>query len=166
MRIPTIIDVEASGFGSSSYPIEIGFARRDGLRYCTLIKPFNDWTYWDKSAEKIHGISRDMLFEKGEHGIEVCKQLNSLLTDENVYSDGWVVDSPWLSSLFERSQVKMAFKISPLEMILKEPQMAIWSNTKEKVINELNIDRHRASNDAIIIQQTYMQSQGQIILNS
>jgi hypothetical protein len=40
-------------------------------------------------------------------------------------------------------------------MILKEPQMAIWSQTKSEVINDLALTRHRASADALIIQETF-----------
>ena len=34
---PLIIDVEASGFGPTSYPIEIGLALDDGHKYCILV---------------------------------------------------------------------------------------------------------------------------------
>ena len=46
---PLIIDVEASGFGSKSYPIEIGVALNDGQRFCTLILPAPNWTHWDNN---------------------------------------------------------------------------------------------------------------------
>tara|TARA_B100000809_G_scaffold12879_1_gene11818 strand:- start:1149 stop:1406 length:258 start_codon:yes stop_codon:yes gene_type:complete len=36
---PFIIDVEASGFGAESYPIEIGIALAEGSKYCALIIP-------------------------------------------------------------------------------------------------------------------------------
>ena len=49
---PTIIDVEASGFGPYSYPIEIGVALDNGDKYCTLILPAPAWTHWDEEAEK------------------------------------------------------------------------------------------------------------------
>ena len=34
---PDIIDIEASGFGPDSYPIEIGVALSSGEKYCSLI---------------------------------------------------------------------------------------------------------------------------------
>ncbi|WDP84202.1 MAG: hypothetical protein HUN05_02695 [Desulfobacter sp.] len=58
---PYIVDVEASGFGSQSYPIEIGLALGPDTRYCSLIIPSPQWTHWDKAAEKTHAISRDLL---------------------------------------------------------------------------------------------------------
>ncbi len=45
--VPNIIDFEASGFGPHSYPIEIGVIRSNGDRYCSLILPADDWTFWD-----------------------------------------------------------------------------------------------------------------------
>ena len=63
---PTIIDIEASGFGSYSYPIEVGVVKYDGERYCALIKPEPDWDHWCDKAEAVHGISRDLLSEHGK----------------------------------------------------------------------------------------------------
>jgi hypothetical protein len=34
-----VIDVEASGFGRGSYPIEVGFVLPDGEAVCTLVRP-------------------------------------------------------------------------------------------------------------------------------
>ncbi len=97
--IPTIIDVEASGFGASSYPIEVGVINQSGKKFCNLIKPQNDWTHWDARAESLHGISRQLLAQKGLPVQEVCLQLNQFLMGQTVYSDGWVVDDTWLIKL-------------------------------------------------------------------
>jgi hypothetical protein len=35
-----------------------------------------------------------------------------------VYTDGWVVDKPWLTTLFYAAGVDMKFTVSSLEMIL------------------------------------------------
>lgn len=155
LRLPTIIDIEASGFGVNSYPIEVGVVRSDGARYCKLIKPFDDWQFWQASAQTVHGITRQDLLEYGIHGTQLCVELNEFLRGDIAYSDGWVVDSPWLSVLYQRARVPMTFKLSSLEMILKESQMACWHQVKDTVIDSLKLVRHRASNDALIIQKTY-----------
>ena len=49
----------------------------------------------------------------------------------------------------------MKFHLSPLEMILSEAQMTMWADVKTQVINDSKLRRHRASNDAWIIQETY-----------
>lgn len=155
---PYIIDVEASGFGCSSYPIEIGVALNDGLKFCTLIMPQPDWVHWDKGAEEIHHVPRELLEKDGKPVVEVTEQLNELLNGMTLYSDGWVVDKPWLITLFQAAGKSMTFTVSPLEIILSEAQMEIWDKTKDKVIDELNLTRHRASNDAWIIQETFKRS--------
>lgn len=157
--LPYIIDVEASGFGPQSYPIEVGVVLGGEKRYCRLIKPAAHWTYWCPEAEIQHQISRQLLEEKGSELHQVAVELNQLLADKIVYSDGWVVDQPWMIELFATAGVAMEFRISPLEMILSEPQMGVWSEAKLAVQKRLQLNRHRASNDALVIQQTYQLSQ-------
>lgn len=152
---PPIIDIEASGFGSTSYPIEVGVVLENDRKFCSLILPAADWTHWDPAAEKMHGISRDILQSHGKPLREVAAQLNAMLEGRTLYSDGWVVDKPWLTTLFHAARINMAFHVSPLELILSEFQMTHWHLTKDRVIGEMAARRHRASYDAWAIQQTY-----------
>ena len=152
---PIIIDVEASGFGSRSYPIEVGVALDDDTKYCSLILPAPDWEHWDSDAEKVHRIARDILETYGNPIQQVAENLNRLLEGKTLYTDGWVVDKPWLTTLFYNAHMEMNFYVSDLEMILSEQQMARWHETKEKVLAEVQKHRHRASFDAWIIQETY-----------
>lgn len=48
--------------------------------------------------------------------------------------------------------------MSALEMILKESQMMIWSQTKQQFIKVLALTRHRVSSDALIIQETFFRT--------
>ena len=158
MRIPTppaVIDIEASGFGAVSYPIEVGAVLRDGTKYCALIQPQPEWTHWDEGAEKVHRISRDILEAHGKPIDEVAAKLNELLRAQTAYSDGWVVDKTWLDRLFHAARIRCEFSLSALEMILTEPQMEIWHDTKDRVLADLGQRRHRASFDALVVQQTY-----------
>jgi hypothetical protein len=154
-RPPAIIDIEASGFGAHSYPIEVGVAFTDGTKYCALILPQQDWTHWDQGAEKVHRISRDILETYGKPINEVAAKLNELLREQTAYSDGWVVDKTWLDRLFYAGGIPCEFSFSSLEMILSEPQMEIWHPTKDVILLELGDKRHRASFDAYVVQQTY-----------
>src|SRR5262245_11537446 len=99
-RPPIILDIEASGFGADSYPIEIGVAFADGTKYCSLIAPLPRWTWWDAAAEKLHGVSRAVLEQHGRPAGEVAARLNDLIGPRTAYSDGWVVDKTWLNRLF------------------------------------------------------------------
>ena len=153
--LPSIIDIEASGFGANSYPIELGVVRDDGARFCRLIKPVNDWQHWDEEAAELHGISRANLEKYGSSVQCVCEELNQFVDGRLLHSDGWVVDSPWLTKLYATAGCQMRFRISPLESILKEQHLLRWDMIKSDITNEFGGSRHRASVDAMIIQQTY-----------
>ena len=133
-----------------------------GNRFCTLITPEPHWTYWDDEAEKVHHVSREMLQQHGKSVQDVTRQLNDLLNGMILYSDGWVVDQPWLIQLFAAAGNNIEFHVSPLEIILCEAQMAIWHTTKDQVIEQSQLSRHRASNDAWIIQETFRQTYARI----
>ncbi|MDT4328380.1 MULTISPECIES: hypothetical protein [Methylomonas] len=154
-RRPNVIDFEASGFGVDSYPIEVGVVLADGQKYCALIKPAQSWRFWDGEAERVHGLSRELLLAHGKPIQVVVGELNAFLGNRVVYSDGWVVDKPWLSRLYYDAHAQPSFYLSPLENILKESQMAIWSEIKHEVIETLALQRHRASSDALIVQETF-----------
>jgi hypothetical protein len=152
---PIIIDIEASGFGCTSYPIEVGVALENNQKFCSLILPAPEWTHWDEDAEKIHHIERSVLEINGKTPKEVATQLNKILKGKTVYSDGWSFDKPWVNTLFQEARIQMEFHVSALEMILSEAQMENWYKTKDQVAKDLGLTRHRASNDAWIIQETY-----------
>jgi len=154
--VPHIVDVEASGFGSRSYPIEIGLALASGKRYCALVAPQPEWTHWDSDAQKLHGLSREQIVELGKPPRVVAAELNALLRTQTVYSDGWVVDYPWLRTLFEAAKQEMTFHVSPLEQLLQEQDFAGWDETKQQLGAREPMQRHRASIDALLIQQTYI----------
>lgn len=155
---PVIIDVEASGFGPDSYPIEVGVALDNGEKYCALVQPAPNWTHWDPNAEQVHRVPRDILMEYGKPMRTVAGELNHLLKGKNVYTDGWVVDNPWLIKLYAEAGMNRDFAVRALEMILSEDQMNIWHETKDKCVAALELRRHRASNDAVLIQQTFIKT--------
>lgn len=154
-RHPYIVDIEASGFGFQSYPIEVGLAMEGTHRYCSLIKPSDRWQHWDASAESIHGISRDKLQRTGKSVIAVASELNSLLGNRTIYSDAWVVDKPWLDKLFSEARIAMRFHVSQLELLLNEEQVMHWDEIKQEMDESTAGRRHRASHDALMIQRTY-----------
>lgn len=155
---PYIIDVEASGFGSNSYPIEVGLALEPGQRYCTLIRPADHWRHWDEQAESVHRISREQLSINGRPVTEVAHELNHRLKNKIVFSDAWGVDNAWVIALYAAAGMDKTFSLSPLEMILSEKQIDLWMQTRDAVVKDLGLQRHRASNDSWIIQETYVRT--------
>lgn len=155
---PSIVDIEASGFGPDSYPIEIGVVKGNGERYCALIKPDEGWTHWSQHAENVHGISRSTIVARGRSVREVCQQLNEFLMNQEVYSDAWAHDERWLAKLFRMANMTPSFHLKAIEFIMGEQQFAVWDNVKQQVSDKLKLERHRASSDAFLIQQTYVQT--------
>lgn len=152
---PVFIDVEASGFGAGSYPIEVGCALDDASTRCYLIQPMPDWTGWDESAEAVHRISRDLLKQRGRDPLEVARELNVLLGGRKVYSDAWGQDMSWLGRLYEACGICQRFALGSVRELLSDAQAACWHQTKCAVLEELNLTRHRASSDALVLQTTF-----------
>jgi hypothetical protein len=153
---PIIIDVEASGFGPGSYPIEVGVALEDCSTRCFLIRPASGWTHWDAEAEHMHGISRKLLLSHGQSARDVAEQLNELLLYKLVYSDAWGHDQSWLALLFDTAGLPRRFRMESLRRLLDEEHLDHWYTEKDAALNDLDNVRHRASNDALILQRTLL----------
>lgn len=158
MSKPVVVDVEASGLGRGSYPIEVGFALQDESTHCKLIRPSRDWKHWDDSAEALHGISRTLLKQRGEDARKVVQFLNHYLAGQTVYSDAWGNDSSWLHRLADSAQLSLHFRLESIRSIIDEQQLQYWLPARRKVLERLALKRHRASTDALVIQQTYLLS--------
>ncbi|MCK0745594.1 hypothetical protein [Chromohalobacter nigrandesensis] len=157
--LPILLDIEASGFGRGSYPIEVGIARADGSTCAFLIQPLEEWTHWDPKAELLHGISRGRLHREGYPVIEVARWLNDELSADGIaYSDSWGYDNTWLSLLFHHAGMLPRFRLEALRRLLDESQLERWGAMKEVIIRERGIQRHRAGDDARLLQLTYQRT--------
>ena len=152
---PIIIDIEASGFGKGSYPVEVGLVLPDGTPHCFLVAPDRNWTSWDEDAEKTHGLTREILMSYGRPIPDIAWRLNALLHGKTVYSDAWSFDMSWMGKLYDVAHEHQAFRIACLRELIGEEQIASWDQTKKTVIRDLGLRRHRASGDARILQETY-----------
>lgn len=152
MHLPTILDLEASGFGRGSYPIEVGFVAQDGSLFCSLIQPAPGWEHWDTSAETLHGISRDLLQRHGKPVVWVATELNRRLAGQTVYCDGWAHDYPWLARLFDEAERTPAFRLEDVRTLLSERELGGWDRSMRALREELRPERHRASSDALLLQ--------------
>jgi hypothetical protein len=156
---PAVIDIEASGFGRGSYPIEIGFVLPDGRGDCMLIRPQAQWQHWDPAAESLHRISRDLLVAHGQPVGDVVDRLEAQLAGRTVYSDGWGNDYSWLSALYEAAGRRPGFRLDSLQKLLSEDALSRWDATKAAVHDESPQARHRASADARLLQSTVVRLQ-------
>jgi DNA polymerase III epsilon subunit-like protein len=153
---PAILDIEASGFGLGSYPIEVGFIQSDGRGWCSLVRPQQDWQHWDPNAAAVHQITREQLAQHGRSPLEVVEELNRSLRGLTVYTDAWAHDYTWLNRLYEAADRTPTFKLDSLRALLTDTQAALWHELKRRVAAQSGLARHRASADARILQQTWM----------
>ncbi|WP_295716928.1 hypothetical protein [uncultured Halovibrio sp.] len=116
-----ILDIEASGLGPDSYPIEVAWCSLDGEQaWSALINPASagDWEDWDDYAEEaIHGIARDQLLREGQDVVTVARELEQHLGGEEVFSDALPFDSFWLRRLFSAVGRPNPVRLQSLETI-------------------------------------------------
>lgn len=154
------MDIEASGFGRHSYPIEVGFVRGDGHSWCTLIQPLPAWTHWDAGAAGLHGIAREQLLQHGRSAADVAKRLNQDLAGQTVYCDGWAHDYSWLATLFDAADQVPRFKLESVHRLLDDPARAALGPALDQVRALQATPRHRASHDARVLQAALAQVLG------
>jgi hypothetical protein len=159
--VPAIIDFEASGLGRGSYPIEVGYVLEDGRSACCLIRPEPDWTSWCADAQRLHGIPRALLLERGRPAVEVARLLNAALAGRTLYTDAWGNDYSWMSLLFDAAGLVPRFRLQPLQQLLSENQQRVWDSVRGQAAAELDLARHRASSDARVLQATFVRTQTQ-----
>ncbi len=154
--LPCVLDIEASGFGRNSYPIEIGFVLPDGRATCMLVRPAEGWTHWDSHAEQMHGITRSTLAAHGRTPREVAQVLNQELGGLTVYCDGWAHDYAWLNALYEEADMRPKFHLESVGKLLGEHSLSQLDQARREAMAEMGLRRHRASNDARALQRALM----------
>jgi DNA polymerase III epsilon subunit-like protein len=105
-----IIDFEASGLHSDSYPTEIAWIDPvlDEKATSYLIKPSQKWldSRWDYKAEKITGISQKMIISNGSPLNEVAEKIQEVLSQADVIlTDAPDLDRNWLMVLLEAARM-------------------------------------------------------------
>ena len=154
------LDIEASGFGRHSYPIEVGYVMDDGRAWCTLIRPLPEWTHWDPEAARVHGITREALQKHGRDPIVVARSLNEALAGRTVYCDGWAHDYPWLATLFDAADLAPRFHLESAAALLPGDLLDRLDTARQHAQATLGLGRHRASGDARMLQHALAELQG------
>jgi hypothetical protein len=119
-----VIDVEASGLGPGTYPIEVawGFADNDQAD-SFLISPADDWLIngvWTDEAEQLHQISISELISSGKSVHDVAQALNAALAGCRVLTDNPAIDADWLRLLFDAAGMEPAFLLEDFEAALPQ----------------------------------------------
>jgi hypothetical protein len=101
----SFLDIEASGLGPRSWPIEIGVAMISPSgtisTQSALIAPDPDWdpTAWSAESQAVHGISRAQLDAEGGPAPAVASGVLMALGHRMVVSDAPEFDERWLGVL-------------------------------------------------------------------
>ena len=139
------MDLEASGLGAESYPIEVAWrcpatGRSDNF----FINPDSvpQWRYWDEFAEELHGLDRERLVVEGISAEAACDRLNESLGGETLISDALEFDSFWIQRLFKAIGKKPTFRIAGLDELLSSEQLIQY-----RFIARSQFRRHRAMQD-------------------
>lgn len=120
MKKRFVIDIEASGLGPTSYPIEVAIVDLDSdFSWSALIQPDPDWVddEWDEIAEEtVHGITREILEADGKRADMVANELWSSIADAELLSDAPEMDGFWLERLRQTTWPKLRAKtVRPVE---------------------------------------------------
>jgi len=96
------LDIEASGLGEGSWPVQIGWSapfdrHLDGE---VLVRPTPDWTHWAPIAQaRFHGIGRERLQREGIDPALVLDCLESELRRFEIYVSDPEHDRAWFARL-------------------------------------------------------------------
>ncbi len=142
------IDLEASGLGDRSWPIEIGWAINGGEPESFLIRRHEDWPLaaWDPKAEELHGLSIEVLHEDGLDVVGACKRLNDALAGLTVYSDAPDWDGYWLYRLHTTARMRQTFKLAHFAELMPEISLTDKLMLVAKT-NALAPHTHQAADD-------------------
>ena len=147
------IDVEASGLGEFTYPIEIGITswpspEAEISTWSTLISPPPAWRQhriWSREGQAIHGITRDQL-EVGSTPLEALAKANELIGPHLAFCDGGEHDLRWLLHLAQAAAIRPSFRLGDWRSLVgalpgaQHAQMTRWFSAEPVV--------HRAGPDA------------------
>jgi len=149
-----VLDFEASGLDSKSYPIAVGVTNGD-RHYSCLIKPMQHWDYWNWSSQAVHKIDRSRLCSEGKAATLVAEELNSLLENQRVYCDAERWDGFWLGVLMEDNDLKPMFRLRDISELFNSPEARnAYAEARKQLLKSPEFTQHDALDDARVIRQS------------
>jgi hypothetical protein len=146
------LDVEASGLGPDSYPIEVGWCDIDDRRGSVLIRPAPGWTHWQPAAEAIHGIARAHIEAEGVPVTGAAARIAEAVAGRTLYSDNPMMDGLWLARLFAAAGwAEMPVRVEDTVALALSAEGRVsdmgWEQA-ERVARRIAPITHRAADDA------------------
>jgi hypothetical protein len=103
------------------------------------VRPPGHWTHWDAEAERVHGISRELLARHGRDAAEVARMLNADLAGQTVYCDGWAHDFPWLALLFDEAGQAMHFRLESVARLFPDARLSQLDQARREAVADLGL---------------------------
>lgn len=147
------LDIEASGLGPDSWPIEIGVAWLDWRKVIThssLIRPRPEWPEdaWIPESALVHGIDRAEL-DDAPQADEVARWFRQLIGDRILISDAPEYDAMWLARLLgERREILLLQAALHRAFSVAEGGVAPGRLHKAYKLRGSQKPAHRAGDDA------------------
>lgn len=153
------LDLEASGLGQASWPIEAGWCFLTGKPSAMLIAPHEDWpdAAWDPAAEDLHGIDLKKLQRSGKPVGEVCNAMNEALKGARVFSDAPDWDGFWLYRLFSAAKARQQFQLCDFADLFENVSPERFRKAKEIAQKEAP-HSHRAAADVLHMRLLYQRA--------
>lgn len=168
---PCFLDVEATGFGPESYPIEIAWSDESGEIHRCLIDPtpVPAWTAWSAEAERVHGIDRERLTRNGWPPDYVATRLTQDLAGKTVYTDAPDYDARWVGILFAALDKPMPFRFDHIDelllTLLRKADDAVWQamvriDQLKRDVAAVSLGKHSAGYDVGYLLQLWRAANG------
>lgn len=162
MALPYFIDIEASGLGPASYPIEIGWSDSQGRVHSLLIRPDAYWLEageWSPESEYVHGLSLDLLLSEGVSPVEAWSRLIEICGREaTLFSDAVDFDRMWLAELAAAAHDELgAMQLSPACELIHAPEPSPYLDALlYRARTQLGLRQHRAAEDVRALLCAYL----------
>lgn len=146
-----ILDLEASGLGRDSWPIEVGIAWVEAgevRSWSSLIRPEPDWDpdAWDPVSEEIHGVPMSAL-QAAPPAWTVAEELLRRIAGRPVYSDAPDFDLKWVRRLLDASPAEAGIRVLDFDMAVTAVCGAVGADWAYERL-ERSRTPHRAGPDA------------------
>ncbi len=114
MKYPHFIAIDGSSYEEEAHPIAIAWSLDDGSIKTTLVQPEDDWEDWDYALEDLHGITQDTLFQRGETGWSVIRELEHDLEQPFLIAEDMERVTQLLDKLYDSCGREVSMEIGRL----------------------------------------------------
>ena len=161
MQPIAFIDLEASGLGAASWPVEVGWCFLDGAPTSMLVRPDENWPddAWDPAAAALHGLTRGELKKRGAPAQTICNAMNEALAGAVVYSDAPDWDGFWLYRLFSAAKARQAFQVFDFADLFEAAPPVQYEKARAAARKSAP-HRHRAKDDVLHMRALYQHVYG------